>query len=97
MTETAGFSLTNLPKCQKGPTLVSNETYYSVERDLLCDRDCLFLTHSLSSLSHTHSLTHALSIELPRCFSVKRDLLQCQNKPTLVSNATYYSVKRDLL
>ena len=29
--------------------------------------------------------------------SVKRDLLQCQKRPTTVSKGTYYSVKRDLL
>ena len=29
--------------------------------------------------------------------SVKRDLLQCQKRPTTVSKETYYSVKRDLL
>jgi len=28
--------------------------------------------------------------------SVKRDLLQCQKRPTTVSKETYYSVKRDL-
>jgi len=28
---------------------------------------------------------------------VKRDLLQCQKRPTTVSKETYYSVKRDLL
>jgi len=27
---------------------------------------------------------------------VKRDLLQCQKRPTTVSKETYYSVKRDL-
>jgi len=30
-------------------------------------------------------------------YSVKRDLLQCQKRPTTVSKETYYSVKRDLL
>ena len=30
-------------------------------------------------------------------YSVKRDLLQCQRRPTTVSKETYYSVKRDLL
>jgi len=29
-------------------------------------------------------------------YSVKRDLLQCQKRPTTVSKETYYSVKRDL-
>jgi hypothetical protein len=29
--------------------------------------------------------------------SVKRDLLQCQKRPTTVSKETYYSVKRHLL
>jgi len=29
--------------------------------------------------------------------TVKRDLLQCQRRPTTVSKETYYSVKRDLL
>jgi hypothetical protein len=28
---------------------------------------------------------------------VKRDLLQCQKRPTTVSKETYYSVKRDLM
>jgi len=30
-------------------------------------------------------------------YSVKRDLLQCQKRPSTVSKETYYSVKRDLL
>ena len=30
-------------------------------------------------------------------YSVKRDLLQCQKRPTTVSKETFYSVKRDLL
>jgi hypothetical protein len=30
-------------------------------------------------------------------YSVKRDLLQCQKRPTTVSKETYYSIKRDLL
>jgi hypothetical protein len=30
-------------------------------------------------------------------YSVKRDLLKCQKRPTTVSKETYYSVKRDLL
>ena len=30
-------------------------------------------------------------------YSVKRDLLQRQKRPTTVSKETYYSVKRDLL
>ena len=30
-------------------------------------------------------------------YGVKRDLLQCQKRPTTVSKETYYSVKRDLL
>jgi hypothetical protein len=30
-------------------------------------------------------------------YSVKRDLLQCQTRPTTVSKETYYSVKKDLL
>ena len=30
-------------------------------------------------------------------YSVKRDLLQCQKRPTTVLKETYYSVKRDLL
>jgi hypothetical protein len=30
-------------------------------------------------------------------YSVKRDLLQCQKRPTTVSKETYYSVKRDLI
>jgi len=30
-------------------------------------------------------------------YSVKRDLYQCQKRPTTVSKETYYSVKRDLL
>ena len=30
-------------------------------------------------------------------FSFKRDLLQCQKRPTTVSKETYFSVKRDLL
>ena len=30
-------------------------------------------------------------------YSVKRDILQCQKRPTTVSKETYYSVKRDLL
>jgi len=30
-------------------------------------------------------------------YSVKRDLIQCQKRPTTVSKETYYSVKRDLL
>jgi hypothetical protein len=30
-------------------------------------------------------------------YSVKRDLLQCQKRPTTVSKETYYSVKRHLL
>jgi hypothetical protein len=34
---------------------------------------------------------------LPRLFGVKRDLLQCQKRPTIVSKETFYSVKRDLL
>jgi len=29
-------------------------------------------------------------------YSVKRDLLQCQKRPTTVSKETYYNVKRDL-
>ena len=32
-----------------------------------------------------------------RRYSVKRDLLQCQTRPIVVSKETYYSVKRDLL
>ncbi len=28
-------------------------------------------------------------------YSVKRDLLRCQKRPTTVSKETYYSVKRD--
>jgi len=30
-------------------------------------------------------------------YSVKRDLVQCQKRPSTVSKGTYYSVKRDLL
>ena len=30
-------------------------------------------------------------------YIVKRDLLQCQKRPTTVSKETYYGVKRDLL
>jgi hypothetical protein len=30
-------------------------------------------------------------------YSVKRDLTQCQKRPTTVSKETYYSAKRDLL
>ena len=30
-------------------------------------------------------------------YSVKRDLVQCQKRPSTVSKETYYSVKRDLL
>jgi hypothetical protein len=29
-------------------------------------------------------------------YSVKRDLLQCQKRPTTVSKETYYSVKREV-
>ena len=28
-------------------------------------------------------------------YNVKRDLLQCQKRPTTMSKETYYSVKRD--
>ena len=31
------------------------------------------------------------------CYSVKRDLVQCQKRPVTVSKETYYNVKRDLL
>jgi len=37
-----------------------------------------------------------LSYDMHAYYSVKRDLLQCQKKPTTVSTETYYSVKRDL-
>ena len=39
-------------------------------------------------------LQRASSVAL---YSVKRDLLQCQKRPTTVSKETYYSVKRDPL
>ena len=37
------------------------------------------------------------SVSKETYYSVKRDLLQCQKRPTTVSKETYYSVKRDLL
>ena len=35
-----------------------------------------------------------LGARAPTYYSVKRDLLQCQKRPTTVSKETYYSVKR---
>jgi hypothetical protein len=37
------------------------------------------------------------SVSKETYYSVKRDLLQCQKRPTTVSKETYYSVKRDLI
>ena len=42
-------------------------------------------------------LFHRLPVSEETYYSVKRDLLQCQKRPTTVSKETYYSVKRDLL
>ncbi len=38
-----------------------------------------------------------MQVSVEPYYSVKRDLLQCQKRPTTVSKETYYSVKRDLL
>jgi len=50
-----------------------------------CNRRCAPDIHSQKSMSKE------------TYYSVKRDLLQCQKRPTTVSKETYYSVKRDLL
>jgi hypothetical protein len=54
-----------LLQCQKRPTTVSKETYYSVKRDLLqCVYACDALAHVCMrnlSLSHTHTHTHSLT------------------------------------
>jgi len=39
----------------------------------------------------------SIARSLETYYSVQRDLLQCQKRPTTVSKETYYSVKRDLL
>ena len=45
-------------------------------------------------MSRAYSMLSSCSCYL---FSVKRDLLQCQKRPTTVSKETHYSVKRDPL
>ncbi len=61
------------------------------------------LTHMYT---YIHTNTHAYIQTFNRTcrhlsketyYSVKRDPLQCQKRPTTVSKETYYSVKRDLL
>jgi hypothetical protein len=46
-------------------------------------------------LCHMRRRIHACVIDLS-VVCVKRDLLQCQKRPTTVSKETCYSVKRDL-
>jgi len=41
--------------------------------------------------THSHK-----SVSKETYYCVKRDLLQCQKRPTTVSKETYYSVKRDI-
>jgi hypothetical protein len=73
-----------------------------------CPRILYYIAAALRSyLYHTllaSLLPRGLCTSLNRCqmsketyYSVKRDLLQCQKRPTTVSKETYYSVKRDLL
>jgi len=55
-----------------------------------------------SDLDNSYDLdTHQSRTRLQACpalkSSVKRDLIQCQKRPTTVSKETYYSVKRDLI
>jgi len=54
----------------------------------------LFLSEQ-TCFSRVKLITSTVSKET--YYSVKRDLLQCQKRPTTVSKETYYSVKRDLL
>ena len=42
---------------------------------------------------HMHACLHAHATAA--CTYVKRDLLQCEKRPIIVSKETYYSVKRE--
>ena len=73
-----GRQVRDLLQCQKRPTTVSKETYYSVKRDLLqCQKRPTTWTSTMVGRLETY-------------YSVKRDLLQCQKRPTTVSKETYY-------
>jgi len=58
--------------------------------------------------THTHTHTHTQEyadtqqgferwLSKEPYYTVKRDLLYCQKRPTILSKETYYTVKRDLL
>ena len=55
---------------------------------------CVHLQIYMNTCMYT---TRAFMRALRVHYSVKRDLLQCQKRPTTVSKETYYSDKRDLL
>ena len=96
----------DLLQCQKRPTTVSKETYYSVKKDLLqCQK-----RHTKVSKETYYSVKRDLVCVLRDCILMehaqeeqwkKQDeslgTCMCVYRPTTVSKETYCSVKRDLL
>jgi len=78
-----GMIKRDLLQCQKRPTTVSKETYRREERQ-----------DSARARESVLSGTIPNRVSKDTYYSVKRDLLQCQKRPTTVSKETYYSVKR---
>jgi hypothetical protein len=78
-----------LLQCQKRPTTVSKETYYSVKRDLL---QCQKRPTTVSKETY-YSVKRDLqcqkrptTVSKETYYSAKRDLLQCQKRHTTVSS-----------
>jgi|LauGreSuBDMM15SN_2_FD.fasta_scaffold435609_1 hypothetical protein len=63
-----------------------------------CKHTCYY-THAHAHAhiyTHIHTFKHIYTLT-KRAHGVKRDLLQRQKRPNIVSKETYYSVKREIL